>query len=221
MRPLRKMIMHKVKSTLIITLLGFYHLNCLGIEEESYEIENSYPAEIRQNIINANSYQDFNKNAGIFLDQGVIVSQFGNKYVPILSSQFGVILNNSLSIFSGLQYSIIKSELDFEMNDETETYTMNHFSSFNAGVGYSFFGENFIHPKIRGTFGRGFFEIENEYDKNTYNYDYITPTVAAEINLWKYVTIEVGVQYRFIFQSSQKIANNNFEYMFHILIGNF
>ena len=219
MHQLRKMIMHKIK--LIIALIGISHLNSFGIEEESYEIENSYPAEIRQNVINTNSYQDFNKNVGIFFDQGLILSQFGNKYVPIFSSQFGVILNNSFSIFSGLQYSVVKSNIDFEIDGNTEAYSMNHFSSFNAGVGYSFFGEYFIHPKIRGTFGRAYFEIENQYEKNTYNYDYLSPAISAEINMWKYVTLELGVQFRYIFQSTQKIANNNFEYMFHILIGNF
>ncbi len=190
-----------------------------AIEIETHEHETSYPTEIRQNVISNNSYQEFNTNVGYFLDQGVYVSKFGNKYIPLLSTQFGIILNNSFSIFSGLQYSIFKHNVDMKLNDgETYSVCLSKFSSFSAGLGYSFFGEYFIHPKLRVTFGRAQYEIENEQFKYLKNYDYFSPGISSEVNLWKYLTLETGVQYRLIFKSADKVANNNFEFMFHLLM---
>lgn len=100
-----------------ILLLVSIQTQIQAIELETHEIETSYPAEIRQNVISTNSYQDFNKNVGFFLDQGLYVSKFGNKYIPLLSTQFGVILNNSFSIFSGLQYSVTKNSIEMEFED--------------------------------------------------------------------------------------------------------
>ncbi len=205
-----------------ILLLVSIQTQVQAIELETHEIETSYPAEIRQNVISTNSYQDFNKNVGFFLDQGLYVSKFGNKYIPLLSTQFGVILNNSFSIFSGLQYSVTKNSLDMEFEDgETHSVHLSKFSSFNAGLGYSFFGEYFIHPKLRAAFGRAYYEVENDDFRYINNYDYFSPALSAEVNFWKFMTLETGIQYRHIFKSEQKVANNNFEFMFHILIGNF
>ncbi|WP_158996640.1 hypothetical protein [Pigmentibacter ruber] len=208
----------KVKYFLLLVL---FQNTASAIELETHEIETSYPAEIRQNVISTNSYQDFNKNVGFYLDQGFYASQFGNKYIPLLSTQFGIILNNSLSIFSGLQYSVLKSSVEMEIDSEIHTVELSKYSSFNAGFGYSFFGEYYIHPKLRLSFGRSYYEVENEDFKYINNYDYFSPAISAEVNLWKFVTLEAGIQYRHIFKSEQKVSNNNFEFMFHILIGSF
>lgn len=205
----------------VIFFLTIIKLNCYAIEIETHEIETSYPAEIRQNVISTNSYQDFNKNVGIFIDQGLYVSKFGNKFIPLLSSQLGIMLNNALSIYSGLQYSINKNSIEMDYEDEIHAVQLSKYSSFNAGLGYSFFGEYFIHPKIRASFGRSYYEVENDEFKFINSYDYFSPAISAEINLWKFITLETGIQYRHIFKSEQKVANNNLELMFHILIGSF
>ena len=76
--------------------------------------------------------------------------------------------------------------------------------------------------KLRSTaFQRAYFEKENEEFKLINNFDYFSPAISAEINLWKYVTLELGIQYRYIFKASQKVSDNNVEYMFHLFIGNF
>ena len=49
-----------------ILLLFLFKTKYKTIELETHEIETSYPAEIRQNVISTNSYQDFNKNVGFF-----------------------------------------------------------------------------------------------------------------------------------------------------------
>ncbi|WP_397600979.1 hypothetical protein [Silvanigrella sp.] len=210
-----------LKGKILFSIIALLPLSLNAIEIETHEIDTAYPADIRQNVINVNSYQDFDKNVGYYLDQGLYLSKFGNKYTPLLSTQLGIILNNSFSIFSGIQYSVTKTNIEYQIEETTESVIMNHYSSFNAGIGYSFFGEYFIHPKLRATFGRAYFEIENEEFKLINNFDYFSPAISAEINLWKYVTLELGIQYRYIFKASQKVADNNVEYMFHLFIGNF
>lgn len=192
-----------------------------GIEEDAGEYEIPYPKEIRQNLISTNSFQEYNNHVGLYFEQELILSSYGDRYIPIFSSKAGVNINNAIQAYSGAYYLINNPKIEYDINGINENVNIYNFSSFIVGLSYTPFGEYFIHPKFRLEYGRANLLLQNNNVSHQIHYDSITPGVLADINVWKYFNIGTGVQYRYIFNNEKIIASNNFEFIFQILIGSF
>jgi hypothetical protein len=114
----------------------------------------------------------------------------------------GVILNHKFSV--GLTYKFIASENTPAGEEDTRLYL----DQFYAGLKfeYSIFPAKPVHVNIQLEGGVGHTELdlkesyENDHSgfpSNDASFGYLEPGLALEINLWKYLKLDIGAGYRF------------------------
>jgi hypothetical protein len=114
----------------------------------------------------------------------------------------GVILNNRIAL--GLSYKFIATENTPVGEADTRVYLDQYYAGIKAE--YSIFPAKPVHLNFQVEAGIGHTELdpkdayeegESGLPSGDASFGYVEPGVALEINLWKYLKLDIGAGYRF------------------------
>ena len=138
---------------------------------------------------------------GYFLSPSCHVGNIAGSTAVLPGLGAGIIFNEKISL--GLTYKFIISE----NTPAGETNDMLYLDQQYAGIKgeYSFIPDKVVHPNIQHEAGVGHTELDlkdayetGDVPQGDASFAYFEPGAALEINLWKYLKLDVGVGYRFI-----------------------
>jgi hypothetical protein len=113
----------------------------------------------------------------------------------------GIILNNKISL--GINYRFITTENTPVSETDTRLYLDQQYAGCKGE--YSLFPEKVAHLNFQLEAGVGHteFDLKDGYESGDVplsdaSFAYLEPGAALEINLWKYLKLDIGAGYRFI-----------------------
>jgi len=113
----------------------------------------------------------------------------------------GIILNNKISL--GINYRFIATENTPVGETDTRLYLDQNYAGVKGE--YILFPEKAAHLNFQLEAGMGHteFDLKDAYESgdvpvNDASFAYLEPGAALEINLWKYMKLDLGAGYRFV-----------------------
>jgi hypothetical protein len=140
---------------------------------------------------------------GVFVSPFCQAGKIAGPLAVLPGLHAGVILNHNLSL--GLSYKFIATENTPGGEADTRLYLDQFYAGLRAG--YSILPNKVVHLNFEVEAGIGHTELdlkdafENDpsgFTVTDASFAYVEPRLALEINVWKYLKLDIGAQYRFV-----------------------
>ncbi len=140
-------------------------------------------------------------HVGYFVIPSCQVGEIAGSTAVLPGIGAGIILNNKISL--GINYRFIATENTPVGETDTRLYLDQRFTGIKGE--YILFPEKVVHMNLQLEAGIGHteFDLKDAYESgdipaNDASFAYLEPGAAIEINLWKYLKLDIGAGYRFI-----------------------
>jgi hypothetical protein len=138
---------------------------------------------------------------GYFIIPSCQIGEIAGSIAVLPGIGAGIILNNKISL--GINYRFIATENTPDGESDTKLYLDQQYTGVKGE--YSLFPEKAAHLNFQLEAGMGHteFDLKDAYESgdvpvNDASFAYLEPGAALEINLWKYLKLDLGAGYRFI-----------------------